>query len=177
MTSVWLSPDLKRLNPGPAPGLAAVVDPGRMPCGRIALRRSGGRPLVFQGMLLIEQTATDIEGAVRRHVIRVYETEGGAFVVEVTLAAGDGDGVPHTIAAEVSTLAEAEDFLRDYDPDDQAALTLTLDDPARDAFSIGEMAHALRNDADRLRQDFAILRDGLLASSRFDENDTSRRVN
>jgi hypothetical protein len=182
MSSVWLSPELNAIRAGRMPkalaaghGLSSLWSAA--PMERIVLRRSGDRPLSFTGMVLLSHENVVDDHALRRHAIRLYETQNGAFIVEIALFCADSGILRHSVATEVTSLDDAELFLSAYDPAGQAALALIVDEPGMDAFSIGTMADCLRADAERLRQDYNKARDAVFAAARNDDHDSTQRVN
>jgi hypothetical protein len=168
MTSVWLSPELKAILAGRTP--AALAGGGlsclwaEAPVGRFRLKRSGTVPLAFEGMLLLSHTSEGSDDSQRRHTVRLYETTGGQFIVEIILASADESCIPHCIAEEVDSLEKAETVLNAYDPSGQAALRLTVDRDM-DALSVAEMADALRRDALHLASDFDLARQAVFAAA------------
>jgi hypothetical protein len=180
MTSVWLSPELKAIRSGRSPraltggGLAGLWSDA--PVSRVVLRRSGQRPLSFEGMLLVGHVSDASDDSLRQHAIRLYETVAGFFVVEIALEAVDGSVLPHAVVEEVSTLAEAEAFLSAYDPAAQAPLTLDVVEE-HGAFPLARMADALSREAARLRDDFETARAAVFAAAGQSTNDTLQRAN
>jgi hypothetical protein len=159
MTSVWISPEI-----APAAGGWLAIrgqTEAAEPAKQFLLRRSGGRPARFSGMLMLEHAAAASQGE-RRHVIRLYETLSGTIVIEVVLEAGGDVGLPHSVAAEVDSLEEAEAFLTDYDPASEASV------------STGPLAaQALRLEAEaaRLRTDFDACRRAVFTAFSAPDND------
>ncbi|MGL4636216.1 MAG: hypothetical protein ACRCWF_09565 [Beijerinckiaceae bacterium] len=180
MTSVWLSPELKAIRAGRMPRALSGGGLGSLwsdaPVQRFVLRRSGHRPVVFNGMLLLEHTNTVADESVRRHTVRLYETDYGRFMLEITLDTPDNSCIAHAMVEDVASLAEAEDMLRSYDPSGQAALALELSDEA-DGYSIARMALSLERDAARLRADFETTKAALFASAETTTADMLQRVN
>jgi hypothetical protein len=180
MTSVWLSPELKAIRSGRSPraltggGLAGLWSDA--PLSRVVLRRSGMRPLVIDGMLLVSHVNACEDESLRRHAIRLYETASGFFAVEIALESGDGSVLPHALVEEVSTLAEAEAFLNAYDPAAQAPLTLDVVEE-HGAFPLARTAHALSREASRLRNDFETARAAVFAAAGQSMSDTLQRAN
>ncbi|MGL5116761.1 MAG: hypothetical protein ACRC7C_15690 [Beijerinckiaceae bacterium] len=168
MTSVWLSPELKAIRSGRSPraltggGLAGLWSDA--PLARMILRRSGLRPLAFNGMLLVAHRNDAAGESLRCHTIRLYETADGVFIVEIALEAEDGSALPHAVVEEVSTLAEAEAFLNAYDPSAQAPLTLDVVEE-HGAFPLARTADALSREALRLRDDFETARAAIFAAA------------
>jgi hypothetical protein len=157
MTSVWLSPELKAIRAGRPPSALSGGNLDSLwveaPVADFRLKRSGMVPLGFQGMLLLAHISESADHDQRRHTVRLYETSKATFVVEIILASADEACIPHCVAEEVESLADAERVLNDYDPSGQAALRLTVDRDM-DALSVAEMADALRRDAHHLASDF-----------------------
>jgi hypothetical protein len=173
MSSVWLSPELKAIRAGRMP--KALLSGSSLqslwsdaPTKSYVLRRSGGKPLSFNGILLIEHVSREEDESLRRHAIRLYE---------IILATADDSILAHAIATEVESLADAEAFLATYDPAGQAALAVTVDEPTQDAFTVGDMAERLRAEAARLRNDFEEARVAVFAAARIEERETTQRVN
>jgi hypothetical protein len=152
MTSVWISPELASAARGWSMG--RVRTQAVQPAEGFLLKRSGGRPVRFSGMLMMEHRGA-AAGAERRHTIRLYETVAGTIVIEVVLAAGDGEGLPHSAISEVNDLEEAEAFLSAYDPAAEAS-----------AVSGAFLAQAMRLEAEagRLRADFDTCRKAVFAA-------------
>jgi hypothetical protein len=182
MSSVWLSPELKAIRAGRMP--KALLSGSSLqslwsdaPTAAYVLRRSGAKPLAFNGVLLIEHVSREEDESLRRHAIRLYESTDGAFIVEIILATADDSILAHAIATEVESLADAEAFLATYDPAGQAALAVTVDEPTQDAFTVGDMAERLRAEAARLRNDFEEARVAVFAAARTEEQETTQRVN
>jgi hypothetical protein len=159
MTSVWISPELTAAESGWLAGLdgAMTVEPA----ARFVLRRSGGRPLSFSGMLMLEHSDETTEDA-RRHTIRLYETTAGTVVIEIVLASLDEDRLPHSVTAEVGTLDEVEMFLSSYDPAAEAAATCG---------SLLDQAVRLETEAGRLRLDFDMCRKAVFAACAANDQD------
>jgi hypothetical protein len=177
MNSVWISPELSLgvQNRGMTPiaPLPAAVAP------EIAyiIRRSGQRPLRFEGMLMVEHVSP-AEGMERRHTIRLYETTQGAVVIEIALEAADGSVLPHIVTEMVDSMGEAESFIRSYDPAAQAPLMLDLS--SLDGQSISAQAAALETGARRLRTDFEQVRAAVLSATDTDgasQDNLAKRTN
>jgi hypothetical protein len=167
MASVWISPELHRIV-----GRAASAPSDAAPLRAFVIQRSGGRPLRFDGMLMLSHEA---DPARRSHAIRLYERRSGGYVVEIALTAASGDIVPHVAMAEAETLEEAADFLRDYDPASEARLTVPHD--ARGAMGLAGQAAALAAEIDGLREDYTRARSAILAAALIDNEISGRRVN
>jgi hypothetical protein len=174
MTSVWISPEMAAMLSGAAHADAA---PAAAPAGAILLRRSGGRPIRFDGMLDHEHAEPADEGE-RGHTIRIYETNRDGFVIEIALAADDGLAPPHVLAAEVGSLVEAEGVLFGYDPAAQAALRLDLG--AGRTTTIAADAARFEREAMRLRANFEAARAAVFGSIDQSDDDapfSAERIN
>ncbi len=169
MTSVWINPELDRIV-----GRAACAPAEAAPRRAFVIQRSGGRPARFDGMLMLAHE-TEAEPGRRSHAIRIYETEAGAFVVEIALTGKFGDILPHVAMAEVQTLEDAVDFLRSYDPASEARLIAAPE--ARGAMGLAAQAAALAAEVDQLRQDYSVARAAILAAAPTHNEISGRRVN
>jgi hypothetical protein len=157
MASIWISPEIA---PATSGWLAARAQaPARIaePAERFLLRRSGGRPVSFSGMLMVEHSGAGIEGE-RCHVIRLYETVAGTIVIEVVLGAGNDACLPHAIVAEVDSIDGARAFLASYDPSAEASGT---------SGSIVAQALRLETEGRRIKADFDACRKAVFAA--FDD--------
>jgi hypothetical protein len=160
MTSVWISPELSPAASGwlAAPDRAAPpAEAG--PMQPFLLRRSGSRPVAFNGMLMIEHAGESAPG-LRRHVVRLYETDRDSIVIEVALEAPGGDRLSHIVIAEAGSLDEAEAFLAAYDPAGETPFVVA---PAAEPTSLTIAAHArlMEAEATRLRDDFHAVREAV----------------
>jgi hypothetical protein len=103
-----------RHSAAPGMGVSAGSDADTVPSQGFLLRRSGERPLRFTGMLLAAHEETSETGA--RLAIRLYETTGSTFVIEINHHDERKCAVPHAIAREVSSPEEAADVFKSFDP-------------------------------------------------------------
>jgi hypothetical protein len=174
MTSVWISPELLAGGRGIAPAATVAVS---APEEVFVLRRSGRRPLRFAGMLMIEHAGVAADGG-RRHAIRIYETTSSSLVIEIALESESLGALAHIVTEEVDSMAAAEEFLRSYDPAEQAALLIALHGIGTGG--VVAQAAALEREALRLRADFDSVRAAVFAAAGADDkdmNDTAERIN
>ncbi len=92
----------------------AGSDAHAVPSQVFLLRRSGGRPLRFAGMLLAAHEETSETGTTL--AIRLYETIASTFVIEISHRDERKCAVPHAIAQEVSSPQEAAEIFKSFDP-------------------------------------------------------------
>jgi hypothetical protein len=170
MTSIWLSPELKAIRAGRSPRALASVELASLwsdaPVCHYLLRRSGGRPVRFDGILLVEHLPDGSDGheGQRAHTARIYETTDQRIVVELVLSARDGSGIPHAKVEEVASLRDAQLFLELYDPSAQATFSLPLDIDV-DGAEMDRHVSALRADVEHLRSDYDITRKAVFAAA------------
>lgn len=96
--------------------------------GSFTLRRSGARPLAFNGRLLSRHSG-ERAGAAQWHELSLYETEDGRFVADIRVL-----GETHGNAGQfhVETFNELEDALRFFENHD-ARRDVVSDIPIEDA--------------------------------------------
>jgi hypothetical protein len=167
MTSVWILPELASAQGRWMP--QHVPAEGTEPFTRFLLRRSGGRPVCFSGMLMLEHR-DEAQSGQRHHVLRLYETNVGSVVIELVLEPAAGEGLAHSVVAEVDDVAAAEAFLTDYDPAAEASVC---------AGSVAHQAIRLEAECNRLRADFDLCRKAVFAafSAPADEAGMMMRTN
>jgi hypothetical protein len=143
--------------------LAAEPPQSGAPAETFVLRRTGKKPMRIEGWLLVDAASTAEPGLVR-YDLRLYRTLRGQIVIELVVHREALGAADIELAESQPDLGAASAWLEAYDSASDLPVPPSLTDKDKPLAAAALQAVALRQQAARVRDEFACLLSDVFAA-------------